>query len=142
MAADILRRIQTGELGTEGNAEQDPDEVSTLPSPSANSKPVPKAPAPSKSTPSPQFPNSDRRPSEEDAPELRPGPSQTQQPTSKPASASIHAAPTPKASVDRTVVEAATKHSKFAVSALQYDDIPTAIENLKKALAVLGVRPS
>lgn len=33
----------------------------------------------------------------------------------------------------------ATKFSKFAVSALTYDDVPTAVENLLKALRTLGV---
>ncbi|KAJ3085339.1 hypothetical protein HK102_000088 [Quaeritorhiza haematococci] len=40
-------------------------------------------------------------------------------------------------SIDHTALTSAQKHSKFAISALQYDDIPTAIENLEKALALL-----
>eukprot|EP00842_Homolaphlyctis_polyrhiza_P006504 jgi/Hompol1/6855/HPOL_000365-RA len=31
----------------------------------------------------------------------------------------------------------AQKHSKFAISAMQYEDIPTAVDNLQKALALL-----
>ncbi|KAI9008091.1 Vta1 like-domain-containing protein [Gaertneriomyces semiglobifer] len=34
-------------------------------------------------------------------------------------------------------VQAAQKHSRFAISALQYDDIPTAIDNLEQALTAL-----
>ncbi|KAI8929796.1 Vta1 like-domain-containing protein [Entophlyctis helioformis] len=35
------------------------------------------------------------------------------------------------------VMTQAQKHAKFAVSALQYEDVPTAIDNLQKALAML-----
>ena len=35
------------------------------------------------------------------------------------------------------VVDQTTKHCKFVISALQYDDLPTAISNLEKALALL-----
>ncbi|KAI8917081.1 Vta1 like-domain-containing protein [Powellomyces hirtus] len=34
-------------------------------------------------------------------------------------------------------IQAAQKHSRFAISALQYDDVKTAIENLEQALAIL-----
>ncbi|KAJ3119605.1 hypothetical protein HK100_000238, partial [Physocladia obscura] len=39
--------------------------------------------------------------------------------------------------IDHTVITAATKNCKFAISALQYDDVNTAIDNLEKALAIL-----
>ncbi|KND01035.1 uncharacterized protein SPPG_04128 [Spizellomyces punctatus DAOM BR117] len=39
--------------------------------------------------------------------------------------------------VNYKTVQAAQKHSRFAISALQYDDIPTAIDNLEQALALL-----
>ncbi|KAJ3293132.1 hypothetical protein HDU79_000649 [Rhizoclosmatium sp. JEL0117] len=39
--------------------------------------------------------------------------------------------------LDFTITTAATKHCKFAISALQYDDVNTAVENLEKALALL-----
>ena len=39
--------------------------------------------------------------------------------------------------IDYTIITAATKHSKFAISALQYDDVTTAVDNLEKALALL-----
>ena len=38
---------------------------------------------------------------------------------------------------DHRILAAASKHSKFAISALQYEDIPTAIDNLEKALHLL-----
>jgi vacuolar protein sorting-associated protein VTA1 len=37
-------------------------------------------------------------------------------------------------------VAEAQKHAKFAVSALGFEDVPTAIENLRKALALLTGR--
>lgn len=37
-------------------------------------------------------------------------------------------------------VAEAQKHAKFAVSALGFEDVPTAIENLQKALALLTGR--
>ncbi|KAJ3411517.1 hypothetical protein HDV05_002078, partial [Chytridiales sp. JEL 0842] len=39
--------------------------------------------------------------------------------------------------VDYNIIQSATKHSRFAISALQYDDVSTAIDNLEKALALL-----
>nr|KAJ3423017.1 hypothetical protein HK105_004192 [Polyrhizophydium stewartii] len=36
------------------------------------------------------------------------------------------------------IMTQAQKHAKFAISALQYEDIKTAVDNLQKALAVLG----
>jgi len=38
---------------------------------------------------------------------------------------------------DPAVLMDAQKHSRFAVSALQYDDVPTAIKELKIALKIL-----
>ncbi|KAH9273984.1 hypothetical protein BASA83_003619 [Batrachochytrium salamandrivorans] len=35
------------------------------------------------------------------------------------------------------VMAQAQRHSKFAISALQFEDVPTAIDNLQKALALL-----
>lgn len=40
--------------------------------------------------------------------------------------------------VDRKSISAAGKHAKFAMSALLYDDIRTAIQNLEQALAILN----
>ncbi|KAI8826932.1 Vta1 like-domain-containing protein [Fimicolochytrium jonesii] len=39
--------------------------------------------------------------------------------------------------INYKAVQSAQKHSKFAISALQYDDVASAIENLEKALAIL-----
>ena len=38
---------------------------------------------------------------------------------------------------DPKVIQTATKYSKFAISALQYDDVNNAIDHLEKALAIL-----
>ncbi|KAG6035770.1 hypothetical protein E4U41_005940 [Claviceps citrina] len=43
-------------------------------------------------------------------------------------------APTPKS------IEQAQKHAKWAISALNFEDIPTAVQELRNALAVLGCR--
>ncbi|KAJ3399631.1 hypothetical protein CcCBS67573_g02716 [Chytriomyces confervae] len=53
-----------------------------------------------------------------------------------PASTSAYVS-NPAAPLDHTIVTAATKNCKFAISALQYDDVNTAIENLEKALTLL-----
>ncbi|KAJ3279342.1 hypothetical protein HK104_001544 [Borealophlyctis nickersoniae] len=39
--------------------------------------------------------------------------------------------------IDHKAVQAAQKHSRFAISALQYDDVKTAIQNLEQALELL-----
>ncbi|CAG8566929.1 10319_t:CDS:2 [Dentiscutata heterogama] len=39
--------------------------------------------------------------------------------------------------IDPNIVATAQKHCKWAISALNYNDIPTAIENMRKALAML-----
>ena len=39
--------------------------------------------------------------------------------------------------VDPAVLAEAEKHSRYAISALQFEDIPTAIKQLEQALAIL-----
>ncbi|KAJ3036196.1 hypothetical protein HDV00_002992 [Rhizophlyctis rosea] len=39
--------------------------------------------------------------------------------------------------MDHKAIQAAQKHSRFAISALQYDDVNTAVDNLEKALGLL-----
>jgi vacuolar protein sorting-associated protein VTA1 len=43
----------------------------------------------------------------------------------------------PQVTMDTATAEKATKHARFAISALQYEDVPTAITNLRQALALL-----
>ncbi|KAI8616112.1 Vta1 like-domain-containing protein [Chytriomyces sp. MP71] len=43
----------------------------------------------------------------------------------------------PTGPIDHVIITNATKNCKFAISALQYDDVNTAIDNLEKALALL-----
>ncbi|KYK57959.1 hypothetical protein DCS_04972 [Drechmeria coniospora] len=38
-------------------------------------------------------------------------------------------------------INQAQKHAKFAISALNFEDVPTAIQELRNALAVLGSQP-
>lgn len=42
---------------------------------------------------------------------------------------------------DEASVMAAQKHARFAISALNFEDVPTAVEQLRKALETLGVKP-
>lgn len=47
--------------------------------------------------------------------------------------------PAPQESlVDEESITKAQKHAKFAISALNYDDIPTAVKELRAALKILG----
>ncbi|KAI5786357.1 Vta1 like-domain-containing protein [Peziza echinospora] len=46
--------------------------------------------------------------------------------------------PPPTAAVDEESITKAQKHAKWAISALNYDDIPTAVKELRAALKVLG----
>jgi len=72
-------------------------------------------------------------------------------PAYAPPSATAHAASAPVSSsssygaavpYDPAVMAAASKHARHAISALQYDDVPTAIDLLEKALAQLrGLQP-
>ncbi|KAG5462995.1 MAG: Vta1 like-domain-containing protein [Olpidium bornovanus] len=39
--------------------------------------------------------------------------------------------------LDHPVIAVASKHARFVISALQYDDVKTAVENLRKALELL-----
>ncbi|ORY03189.1 DUF605-domain-containing protein [Basidiobolus meristosporus CBS 931.73] len=42
-----------------------------------------------------------------------------------------------KLDIDPKAISTAQKHSRFAISALEYDDVKTAVENLRKALMIL-----
>lgn len=44
----------------------------------------------------------------------------------------------PRAAVDQKSMAQAQKHAKFAISALNFDDVPTAVKELQNALATLG----
>jgi len=50
------------------------------------------------------------------------------------------AAGPPPAPVEHKNISLAQKHAKWAVSALNFDDVPTAVKELRNALAALGVR--
>ncbi|ORY41693.1 DUF605-domain-containing protein [Rhizoclosmatium globosum] len=72
------------------------------------------------------------------APVHTPAPYYSAPPPSAPAPAPAPApSRQPIPPLDFTITTAATKHCKFAISALQYDDVNTAVENLEKALALL-----
>lgn len=48
--------------------------------------------------------------------------------------------PAPTASISHKDLNQAQKHAKFAISALNFEDVPTAIQELRNALAMLGAR--
>lgn len=54
--------------------------------------------------------------------------------------ASMPSGPPETMDVDDTHIQDAQKHARWAVSALQFDDVPTAIKELKIALGHLGVQ--
>ncbi|PGH16042.1 hypothetical protein AJ79_02022 [Helicocarpus griseus UAMH5409] len=75
----------------------------------------------------------------------RPTPPTTAPPTSIQRTRPVHSVssypdPTPNQGVDEDSIAAAQKHARWAVSALNFDDVPTAIKELRNALNTLGVR--
>lgn len=63
--------------------------------------------------------------------------SQPRQPIPQ-ASPQIHHAQQPPVEVNEEAIMRAQKHARFAISALNFEDIPTAIKELRGALAMLG----
>ncbi|KAJ3010739.1 UNVERIFIED_CONTAM: hypothetical protein HDU68_002003 [Siphonaria sp. JEL0065] len=121
-----------------------PPSQPTQPTPSHSSFPTiptsyPSAPAPASSPASSQYvapPPS--------APVFTPVPQQHQQPTQQyrqqPPTQYYNAPPLQQQQplqIDHTIVTAATKNCKFAMSALQYEDVNTALDQLEKAIALL-----
>ncbi|KAK4200088.1 putative vacuolar protein sorting-associated protein [Triangularia verruculosa] len=47
-------------------------------------------------------------------------------------------APAPNVAVDETAMAGAQKHAKWAISALNFEDVPTAVKELRRALELLG----
>lgn len=48
--------------------------------------------------------------------------------------------PVAPVAVDDLAIDEAKKHAKWAISALNFEDVPTGIRELKRALELLGVR--
>jgi vacuolar protein sorting-associated protein VTA1 len=65
-----------------------------------------------------------------------------QQPIIHPAYTAAPPAPAPAADVvvDEEAVMKAQKHARWAISALNFDDVPTAIKELRSALETLSAR--
>ncbi|KAJ3165226.1 hypothetical protein HDU88_004309 [Geranomyces variabilis] len=104
-----------------------------------NSYPPPGgAPYPT-STTAPSFPGSASSPSSTSAPIPTPKTPSHQQPPQQQAAMSPTTMNAVSAAYDVSykAVQAAQKHARFAISALQYDDVNNAVENLEKALALL-----
>ena len=102
-------------------------------------------PSPPPSTPSASlFPSPPSQPSPQPFPQ--PAPQPTPQPAPQPAPTQFPAAPQPivqhtlpthSTEVSDKVLMEAQKFARFAVSSLQFEDVPAAIDNLKKALNLL-----
>lgn len=73
-------------------------------------------------------------------PPVVPHASATVQPLSPPAPAPFAAAPVPVSSVNSKSINQAQKHAKWAISALNFEDVPTAVMELRQALAQLGAQ--
>ncbi|PKS08347.1 hypothetical protein jhhlp_005291 [Lomentospora prolificans] len=61
-------------------------------------------------------------------------------PTSHPRAYSQQPPAQPVAVVDEVKISQAQKHAKWAISALNFDDVPTAVKELRKALETLGAQ--
>lgn len=60
-------------------------------------------------------------------------------PASRPATTPAYTpAPPPSTNVDEASIAAAQKHAKWAISALNFEDVNTAVRELRKALEILG----
>jgi vacuolar protein sorting-associated protein VTA1 len=75
-------------------------------------------------------------------PILQAPPQLRQQPVAPPQYAAAPTAPAPPADVvvDEEAVMKAQKHARWAISALNFEDVPTAIKELRGALETLGAR--
>lgn len=60
-----------------------------------------------------------------------------QVPTSAPAPAPVQ---NTNYSTDQKDINQAQKHAKWAISALNFEDVPTAVKELRNALAMLGAQ--
>ncbi|TPX72268.1 hypothetical protein SpCBS45565_g00665 [Spizellomyces sp. 'palustris'] len=164
-AADIIKALREGRTPTPGMPGEQPPESAQQPTAPAEPHPnfgtpydpsyTPTQPTfdanvhpcsgeASYTSPSSQYPSHqtpftgpDIRPY---APSIQPSAPSTgsghHTPSPAPASPSS-LAPQGSYEVNYKTVQAAQKHSRFAISALQYDDIPTAIDNLEQALTLL-----
>ncbi|KAG5926203.1 hypothetical protein E4U42_003543 [Claviceps africana] len=107
-----------------------------MPSPPAPSQNPPEAPVPTlrpqaRTTPSPSIPHSAPKAAHAPGPTAAvPSPAAH----SAPAGPSVPVVPTP----NPKSIEQAQKHAKWAISALNFEDIPTAVQELRNALALLG----
>ncbi|TPX62867.1 hypothetical protein PhCBS80983_g00129 [Powellomyces hirtus] len=161
-AADIIKAIREGRTPTPGIPGEERDDAVDGGQPTAADEPHPDFGSPydpsfdpaaiPPRTPTNFEPNSYPPPG--GTPYSAPPPSTHSYPTSAPkpvAASSRTSAPDAAPPISPTAankfgaaydssfkaIQAAQKHSRFAISALQYDDVKTAIENLEQALAIL-----
>ena len=105
----------------------------------ATAQPGPAAPPGPVTPPQPRAPASQPLPPPAANPPPQPRPAPASAPATHPSVFAAAAAPasTPLSNTEIDVLEKASKHCKFALSALQYSDIPTAVQNLQDALRLL-----
>ncbi|KAI9139132.1 Vta1 like-domain-containing protein [Paraphysoderma sedebokerense] len=150
-AADIMKALKEGRQPTPGPpGEQQVDEVNLNPqsgAPSSMDQP-PSSSIPQYGQPPPQsdFEQQPSAPADftpnfsADIPHIQTQPVQPIQPTM--ASTQFQSGPSSAVSnyslnYDPAVMSQAQKHARYVISALEYDDVKTAVDNLKKALNLL-----
>lgn len=77
-------------------------------------------------------------PSESGIPTWSPPPAAAPAPVPVPVSYPPPSAPAPVSTTNHRDLNQAQKHAKWAISALNFDDVPTAVQELRNALAMLG----
>ena len=128
-SVDILKAIKEGRTPTPGLGEEEPPKIEAQESHSPGAAPESSASTRSAELPPVQgltvhdFPSVRRSAPKltEEQPEEDEGPSAVEQ----------------MFQVNFKTVNDAQKYAKYAISSLQYDDIPAAVDNLEKALALL-----
>lgn len=134
--------VPTVEAPSQGTT---PD-VPSASSPNTTSAPTPSPPPPSYLSPATTANATSPSPYPSDAP---PPPASWTPPSAPPSAPHIVGVPSPPANLPPVSygdgigiehVAEAQKHAKFAVSALGFEDVPTAVDNLRRALALLTGR--
>ncbi|KAI7848883.1 Vta1 like-domain-containing protein [Circinella umbellata] len=138
-AADIMKALREGRTPTPGAPDQDmptqpPSSISEFPSPPSNfTAPLPVTPSNSFLPQVPHQPPTQQPPVPVQQPSPQPS---APAPAPAPVQSSITSSQTPI--VDPGSIATAQKHAKWAISALNYDDIKTARTQLLTALNDLG----
>ncbi|KHN95567.1 uncharacterized protein MAM_06624 [Metarhizium album ARSEF 1941] len=125
-----------------------PAQASPVPSPGLHAPPEPPPQIPTKPPPpEPSVPTPSAWSSTADASPPHAATRQYAPPFAAPAPVPVHqaASPPPSASTasftpSHKNIEQAQKHARWAISALNFEDVPTAVQELRNALALLGAQ--